>query len=206
MPCVMCGLMNLSVKAFTAALLAGGRSTRMGQDKAWLPWRGQPLWRVQLEKLAALAPTRLIVSCRADQGFAGHALDVIPDAPDNPGPLGAIASCLREAQMPLLVLAVDMPFMTAELLSLLLQHVGQPRRGVVFQHHEGFEPLCAVYPMEMLAVLDQALARHQHRMQDVIAASINAGLMEALPLPAQHESAFFNANTPEEWTLAQQPT
>jgi len=53
--------------SFAAVLLCGGRSTRMGRDKAFLDWDGRPLWQVQLEKLQQLAPQRLLISCREEQ-------------------------------------------------------------------------------------------------------------------------------------------
>ena len=54
---------------FAAALIAGGRSRRMGTDKAFLDWHGRPLWEHQLEKLRALEPMRLLLSCREGQEF-----------------------------------------------------------------------------------------------------------------------------------------
>ena len=54
---------------FDAALIAGGRSTRFGSDKAFLDWKGKPLFAQQLRKLAALGPDRLWLSTNAEQPF-----------------------------------------------------------------------------------------------------------------------------------------
>ena len=119
--------MNDRRPAFAAALLAGGKSSRMGADKALLDWRGVPLWRVQLGKLIELNPDRLLLSCREEQRLKNVFAEFVFDPPDNPGPLGAIARCLEIAQRPLLVLAVDMPAMTPSFLRSMLDAMRRRR-------------------------------------------------------------------------------
>ncbi len=188
---------------FTAALFAGGLSTRMGRDKALLRWRGELLWRIQLAKLRALAPERVILSCREAQSFADSDAEIILDPLDNPGPLGALAACLRASSQPLLTLAVDMPLMTSEVLKTLLDHHAQTGRGAVFEHEGRFEPLCGLYPQGMLRLAEEALRSGQYRMQSLVQRGVAEGLLDALPLPAGREKAFFNANSPEEWEWIQ---
>src|SRR3954468_17857631 len=103
-------------RALTAALITGGRSSRMGRDKAFLEWHGGPLWQFQFNKLAQLNPAHLLISCREDQKIASARAEVLHDPPGNQGPLPALSRCLTRAQMPLLVLAVDMPHITVPLL------------------------------------------------------------------------------------------
>ena len=52
---------------FATVLLAGGRSTRMKQDKALLHWHGQDLWQAQLHKLQSIGAARVLLSCRREQ-------------------------------------------------------------------------------------------------------------------------------------------
>ena len=56
--------------SFDAILLAGGKSTRFGSDKAFTDWRGQPLYERQLEKLQALGADRIWISANRDQDFS----------------------------------------------------------------------------------------------------------------------------------------
>lgn len=174
--------------SFAAVLLCGGKSTRMGRDKAFLDWNGRPLWQVQLEKLHQLAPQRLLISCREEQNIVCHAETVFDPIDSNDGPLGAITRCLEVVQTPLLVLAVDMPWMTVEYLR---NHI---LPGGFFRGPHGFEALCAVYEPSMLKTMQNALAEHRLALQRVI----EACQPRIHELTAEHTLFFRNANTPEE--------
>lgn len=199
--------MNSARHAFAAALLAGGKSSRMGADKALLDWHGVPLWRRQIDKLIELDPERLLLSCREEQGLKNVPAELVFDPPGNPGPLGAVARCLEVAQMPLLVLAVDMPAMTAGFMRGMLDAAGDVDRGFMCEAEHGFEPLCAVYPPEGLGLLRHLLMKGKHRMQDAAAELVASGLMRVGTLKAGEVPLFFNANTPEEyaWTKPAPP-
>ncbi len=206
--------MNEHRPAFAAALLAGGKSSRMGTDKALLDWRGVPLWRHQLGKLIELNPDRLLLSCREEQNLKNVFAELVFDPPDNPGPMGAIFRCLEMTQLPLLVLAVDMPAMTVDFLKLMLDPCTHATTGLVCAQSSGhgvpgplFEPLCAVYPPGALAMLRESLLKKNHRMQDAVAVLVAAGLMQVRQLQADELPLFFNANTPEEyaWTKPSPP-
>jgi molybdenum cofactor guanylyltransferase len=190
-----------------AALLAGGKSSRMGTDKALLDWGGVPLWRIQLGKLIALNPDRLLLSCRAEQALRNVFAEVVFDPPDNPGPLGALARCLEFAQMPLLVLAVDMPAMPPGFLHSMIEACEEDARGLVYESEHGLEPLCAVYPPSARAVLREFLSKHNHRLQDAVSELAAAGVMRVRRLQAAEVPLFFNANTPQEyaWTKSAPP-
>jgi molybdopterin-guanine dinucleotide biosynthesis protein A len=115
---------------FSAALLAGGRSTRMGRDKAQIAvnWVGEAVsLRIrQLRILESLEPKELFYSGRArgdDLGGAKIVVDQWADA----GPLNGIASCLQQTASDLLLcLAVDVARIEA---FLLLKLLGKCRAG-----------------------------------------------------------------------------
>jgi molybdopterin-guanine dinucleotide biosynthesis protein A len=174
--------------SFAAVLLCGGRSTRMGRDKAFIDWNGRPLWQVQLEKLQQLGPERLLISCRAEQNIVSDVEMVFDPIDANDGPLGAITRCLELVQRPLLVLAVDMPWMTIEFLRERILH------GGFFRGPHGFEALCAVYQPSMLPTMQTALAAHCLALQRVI----EACQPRVHELTEEDASFFRNANTPEE--------
>ena len=77
--------MNIS-----AVLLAGGESRRMGKDKATLLFRGEPLWRIQLDLLRKLAPVEILISGRNDPAWRPADVYFVADAPPSRGPLSGI--------------------------------------------------------------------------------------------------------------------
>lgn len=186
---------------FAAALLAGGKSSRMGRDKALLDWHSEPLWRVQANKLSVVSPARLLLSCREEQGLEAGEVYAEPvfDPPDNPGPLGAIARCLEAAALPLLVLAVDMPGMTTDYLRGLLAEWRDGDTGLVGRSAYGFEPLAAIYPQRALPLLRNQMAMGNYRMQSALEFLAGEGIMRVRELASVELPLFRNANTPEEY-------
>src|SRR5215469_1568033 len=132
----------------SAVLLTGGESRRMGRDKATILFRNQPLWQHQLGILSKLEPEMLLVSARIDPPWRPADVEFVADAHPSRGPLSGIGAALaRTTSDHLLVLAVDMPFMTAGYLRGLFQHAGLGC-GVVPMVKNRAEPLAAIYPRE----------------------------------------------------------
>src|SRR5581483_9608517 len=136
-------------------LLTGGASRRMGADKALLEVDGQRLVDRAAAALRAVADPVLEVG----PGFS--ALPAVREDPPGTGPLAAVATgaaALRAAghDGPVIVLAVDMPFVTVELLRLLASRAG-PATAVP---PDGGHPqvLCARYGPDALAAVDRLLA------------------------------------------------
>ncbi len=181
---------------FAAAVLAGGRSSRMGSDKAFVLWRGRRLIDRQLALLKALGPTELLVSGRAGIDYGVADVRVVLDAQPDQGPLGGLAALLHATAAPnVLILAVDLPAMTEAFLErLLLQCCAGV--GVVPLTESGWEPLVAVYPRDVLPVINARLARGDLAMHAMIAEATRAGLLQAVEITGLHRDVFRNLNTP----------
>jgi molybdenum cofactor guanylyltransferase len=174
----------------------------MRQDKALLDWHGGPLWRCQLDKLQTLRPHRLLLSCRqeqrADLGSADAEVEWIFDPPDYQlGPLGIIQRVLELVDLPLLVLAVDMPHMTAAWMQAELLAEPSFHQGRCFSTVAGLEPLAALYTPVMLPLMVENIAAGQLSLQKLLAKASQQGLMDVRP--AEQEIFFSNCNTPAEW-------
>jgi molybdopterin-guanine dinucleotide biosynthesis protein A len=179
---------------FTAVLLAGGRSTRMGRDKAGIVLDGQPLWQRQLATLRATAPRELWISGHPDGPYAGAGVEVVPDDAPGLGPLGGIVTALRRMQCErLLVLAIDLPAMTPVFLRGLLG-----TSGVVPILDGRFEPLAAVYPRSIRTLAEECLATQERSMQRFVRAGIDRRLLIPHAVSEDERPLFRNVNSPSD--------
>ncbi len=145
--------MDLAVTAF---ILAGGKSTRMGRDKAFVPWEGQTLLERALEVVGQVTPNVRIVGARAKFEKYGT---VVEDMYPERGPLGGIQAALCATATELnLVMAVDLPYVTHELLKYLVEGAQNSSAMVaVPRFAEGWQPLCAVYRKNFAEIAEHAL-------------------------------------------------
>ena len=181
-------------------VLAGGRSSRMGRDKAALPVGG----RTQLEHaMTLLAPhvARAFVSVRADQRAdpLRSGFEQIADTRDDLGPIaGIIAAQERYPQSAWLVLACDLPLLDAATLALLVRERAPERLATAFRSsHDALpEPLCAVWEPASRAALAAYVARGKSCPRKFLLGA-DLQLIDEL-----NPRALDNANTPEEYAAA----
>lgn len=173
--------------------MAGGRSSRMGSDKALLLLEGKPLWKVQRDKLSSIADEVLI---SAREGMLET--PVIPDRMPGLGPLGGLESALSVASHErVVVLGVDMPGMTAAYLHSLLEEASADC-GVVPMLAGYFQGLAAVYPRSLLPLVREVLAGEDHSMQHLNRVAVERGLMNVRMVSEEELPLFQNWNTPED--------
>jgi molybdopterin-guanine dinucleotide biosynthesis protein A len=183
----------------TVAVLAGGRSCRMGRDKAKVATGGRSLLERQLAVLEAVRPGERIVSCREDQHLAVPSGVRLVFDDGAAGPLGGVAAILRAASAPaVLVLAVDLGCIEASLLRKLAARAAVDGSvGVAPRSAGGIEPLVAVYPRALLELVEERL--HDARdlsMHSLTRAAASAGLLRWYDVPVFEEPQFANWNRP----------
>jgi molybdenum cofactor guanylyltransferase len=178
----------------SAVLLAGGESRRMGKDKARLLFQGKPLWQFQLNMLRKSEPAEIFISARTDPKWRPSDCRFVPDNPPSRGPLSGITSSLGQMRTShLLVLAIDMPFMSEKYLRFLCLEIG-PGCGVVPTLDNRFEPLAAIYPREALDTFQRALTGTDFSLQTVAARLVTAGTLKAIPVLTSQQKLFRNIN------------
>jgi molybdopterin-guanine dinucleotide biosynthesis protein A len=178
----------------SAVLLAGGKSRRMGQDKATMLFRDVPLWQIQLDLLRKIQPQDLFVSAQIDPPWRPAGVAFVADDPPSRGPLSGIAAVLlRTTTAHLLAVAIDMPFMTANYLRGLCQRI-QPGLGVVPVIENRAEPLAAIYPHEAHDEVFGALSGNDFSLQSVVNKLIAAGKLDAIQVSQDETALFRNLN------------
>jgi len=179
---------------FSAVLLAGGESRRMGTDKATFLFRGKPLWQVQLETLRRLRPAEVFLSARTDPSWRPNDVQFIADIPPSCGPVSGMAASLAKIQTAhLLTLAIDMPFMTENYLRAICDAI-EPGCGVVAKIDNRAEPLAAVYPREAEIEIRTALSGTDFSMQNVVRQLVRSGKLLEISVTEQERGLFRNVN------------
>ncbi len=188
---------------FSLVILAGGRATRMGTNKCVMSLAGKSVISYILNELSPhAAETFLIANDPAPLVSFGVA--IYPDDAPGLGPLGGLATALRRASQPRIVLtACDMPFIrwssVAHLLSLAdSAQVVMPRVG------GEAEPLLAVYDRTCLPAIERSLAAGERRMVSFLpAVQVREVGEEELLSTDPTRMTFFNLNTPDDVTRAE---
>lgn len=190
----------------TLAILAGGRSQRMGQDKALTPFLGRPLVCRVLDRLARLADETLLVT-EASGEILLLGPRVVPDLLPARGPLGGLYTALSSASHPVvIVVGCDMPFINADLLTWerdILDSEGVD--AVVPCSEKGLEPLHAVYHRDAcLPAVQESLDCGEGRMVSWFPQAKVRVLTPEETKPFNPRGlVFFNVNTPDELSQAE---
>lgn len=184
---------------FSGLVLAGGRSTRMGRDKAFLRVGGERLLDRQLALLRALGARELFVSGRRGINYRVPSARVVLDRESDCGPAGGILAGLRVCRSRFLfVLAVDLPEMSRAFASELVQRVAG-ERGVVPRHARGYEALAAIFPRTVLAAWEPLVGGGECSMQNLVRVAVEAGQVSPWELSPEDDHALANWNCPSDW-------
>ena len=194
---------------FTLALLAGGKSSRMGRDKAFIPLAGKPIIERILERTADLGQAETILITNRPKAYAHLGLPMFQDILPEKGALGGIYTAIARSAHPYtLTLACDMPFVNPHLLRYMLAlrdaidgtpwDVIVPR---VYGHPQG---LHAIYAQTCLRPIRMQLETGNLRVIDFYDVMRVRYLTHAEYAPLDPRGlSFFNINTPEDLQTAE---
>ncbi len=179
-------------------MLTGGRSSRMGRDKALLPFDNGTMAAAVAAKVERAAGSATLVG--SDPAHARLGYGFLPDAWPGQGPLGAVVSVLgRTRAESNLIVACDMPRLTAAFLERLMDAMEAAVSGPDVIAATGpaaqIQPLCAVWRQRAHARVERAFAAGE---RSVMALLTGKGLRVEL-VETSEAVCFQNVNTPEDW-------
>lgn len=202
--------MTLPIHGF---VLAGGKSSRMGSDKALLQLGERALVEIAVEKLRGFCAAVSIVSGREELGtFAPVVKDLRSDAGPGAGIEAGLAACSQEWAM---FVPVDVPLVPGEFLHLWAEEALRARMSVSYLGVQGKQPAFCLLRRERLATLSRLLDEGERRLEPLLNlcasedgyASWMYDERELLGFPDQGadeetlQDWFRNVNTPEEWDV-----
>ena len=200
--------MSRTAPSRTGFVLAGGKSSRMGagsdqdKDKAFLEFRGQTLLNRALAVMGTVCDRVAIVGDPAK--FAKYE-SVVADIFPGCGPLAGIHAALLHSPAKLnLMLAVDMPFVSRELLAFLFAAAEESDAIVTVPRCGRLQPLCAAYRRDFSSVAERALRAGKYKI-DAAFSNVSVRVIEEDELAAAgfSEQNFFNVNTPQDRRAAE---
>ena len=186
-------------------VVAGGRSLRMGRDKALLPWDKTTLLDHAITRLRAVCDDVRILSGETVR-YADRGLPVLVDALPDAGPLAGVLAGLEALRdEPGLFLAVDLPFVPSPLLRRLVE-LSQGHDAAVPVTGDGAHPLCAVYRPSCAGPIRRRLEAGGRRMTcfwpDVTLCKVSEADLRAHGDP---EELLRNLNRPEDYEGVKEP-
>lgn len=176
-------------------ILAGGKSSRMGQDKGLVDFQGKRMVEYAIDLLKPYCD-ELLISVN-QPGYENYGLSLVADQYPNFGPIGGLHASLKKAKNKwCLVLGCDMPFLTPEFVELLLSKQADTC-GVVPIHERGIEPMAAMYHNRLAAQLESHILKGNLKLQQVFRA-LPVSFVDVTDLLKQSPKLFANLNRPSD--------
>ncbi len=175
-------------------VLAGGKSTRMGMDKALLEKSNRQFIQIAIDTLKEVT-SRVVVSCREACQYGEYDLPVVFDEIDGAGPLSGMHAVMKNIQADYYIfLPIDNPLVPGALFEYMLQSAGDCDALVPYIGGY-FEPLCAIYHRRCFPLIEKFLASGERKVRSFYSeAKICPFTEEEISLFGEPEKIFFNIN------------
>lgn len=177
----------------TGVIIAGGKSSRFGQDKALFNYHGQSLVEHAINIIKPNC-SRLAINTNKPEAFAHLGMECITDTLPDAGPLSGIHTALSYAgEGKVVIIACDTPHIPTELFAKLLEQI--KNHDLAMPVHKGFiETMCAVYSSHCLPAIEAAIKTQKYRILDAIK-TLSARFVDIDGEDFYHPRIFHNINS-----------
>lgn len=184
----------------TGIILAGGKSSRMGRNKAFLEWEGRPLIERTLDIFTSVF-AEVLISANNPELYSQYDLKVVPDNFLEMGPMGGLEACLKVAKYEYSFFAAcDMPFLEEEVIRFMAAQLGD-EKILVPKIQEKIHPLHAFYHRDCQKELEAHLQDGHLKMTEFVKGNntkyLTEGELGEFPNICQ---VLTNMNTPEDFS------
>ncbi len=187
-------VLNQKMQEIGAIILTGGRSSRMGRDKATLQIAGETLINRILEQLDDLCSEVILAGKFSADSLLSRKVRIVADERPDGGPLAGIVAGLKSSKYDLnLVLACDIPFLDQEFIKSLIKGCNSYDIYVPRYRNGNYEPLLAIYKKNVIPVAEDLLSQGLKKI-DLLFSKCHCGFLDVNELPW-----LVNINTPEEY-------
>ncbi|MBE0650138.1 MAG: molybdenum cofactor guanylyltransferase [Bacteroidales bacterium] len=194
---------QINKKDITGIILAGGKSSRMGRDKALFDFKGKKLVSYAIEALKPLCGTLMISANQTLEDYRTFGFPVISDEIKEVGPMGGILTCLKHSHTQRnLIISCDTPFVGSELFRHLLSEIENFQ--IVVPSHETFliEPLNAYYNTNIIGEMEKSIREGNYKLMDFFKKIRFKSVEINENLPFYNEHLFTNINTLDDMNQA----
>lgn len=151
----------------STGILAGGKSTRMGRNKALLELNNERFIERIRRELEGFSETLISAAAKGEYEYLG--LPVVYDEHREIGPIEGIYQLVKAASEEyVFVCAADMPFLQKELVSYMAEFVSSDYDVFCLMDEEHVHPLCAIYSKRVLGVIEELIAKGQYRLVNIL--------------------------------------
>lgn len=179
-------------------LLAGGKSSRMGTDKALLKINEIPML-VHVKHLIEPYCNSISISGYKPE-YLPFNITMVPDQHAECGPISGLYSCLKQSATQWnLFVSVDTPFINSDLINSLLLNTGD-YDCVVPKHSGGIEPSIALYNRQIVPILEEAIKNGEYKLYQLLS-KLKTFYLDCNSLIKKHPRLFLNINKPEDYSL-----
>ena len=182
----------------TGIIVAGGKSVRMGEDKAFINFSGRPLIETVIDTLSPVFDDLMIIT-NAPRRYEKYGIRLEGDIIKDTGPLGGIYTALVCSEsVGNFIVACDMPFLNRELIKYICEEA-KDHDIVVCERNRRLEPLCAYYSKSCISPIKDQLDKQDRKIVGLFS-KVKARVIEEAEV-AQFDPGgrcFMNVNTPED--------